>query len=206
MESVMILPKKRSTSRSARIQNHTESMSIEIPTAPHKKLRLTNVYIPPANTSTGNVNENLTKTDNWPSTSSDMILGDFNAHSLLWDENTRNGTPDTRGTKIENWLAETEMACMNTGIPTYVNRSTARQSAPDISFVHSSLLDKVEWKTLDQLGSDHKPVVISYEDQMTKVNNKPKYKWKLTSADWEKYSQEVESSILKEYSKMKSTN
>ena len=92
---------------------------------------------------------------------------------------------------------------MNTGIPTYVNRSTARQSAPDISFVHSSLLDKVEWKTLDQLGSDHKPVVISYEDQMTKVNNKPKYKWKLTSADWEKYSQEVESSIPKEYSKMK---
>ena len=183
--------------------NHTESMSIEIPTAPHKKLRLTNVYIPPANTSTGNVNENLTKTDNWPSTSSDMILGDFNAHSLLWDENTRNGTPDTRGTKIENWLAETEMACMNTGIPTYFNRSTARQSAPDISFDHSSLLDKVEWKTLDQLGSDHKPVVISYEDQMTKVNNKPKYKWKLTSADWEKYSQEVESSIPKEYSKMK---
>ena len=38
---------------------------------------------------------------------------------------------------------------------------------------------------------------------MTKVNNKPKFKWKLSSADWEKYSDEVESTIPKEYSRMK---
>ena len=50
---------------------------------------------------------------------------------------------------------------------------------------------------------DHKPIIITYEDQITKVNSKPKYKWKLSSADWDKYSEEVESIIPKEYSKMK---
>ena len=38
-----------------------------------------------------------------------------------------------------------------------------------------------------------------YEDEMTKVNDKPKFKWKLSSADWEKYSDEVESTIPREY-------
>ena len=92
---------------------------------------------------------------------------------------------------------------MCTGDSNYVNMSTGKLSAPDISFIHSALLDKVTWKTLDQLGSDHKPIIITYEDQITKVNSKPKYKWKLSSADWDKYSEEVESIIPKEYSKMK---
>ena len=37
---------------------------------------------------------------------------------------------------------------------------------------------------------------------MTRVNNKPKYKWKLASADWDKYSQDVEDAIPKNYNKM----
>ena len=116
-------------------------MGVEIPTAPHKKIRLTNVYIPPPNTSSGNVDENNTCTDNWPSKNHDILLGNFNAHSLIWDDNNRNSKTDTRGKKIEDWLSETEMSCLNAGTPTYVNRSTGKQSAPDISFIHSSLLD-----------------------------------------------------------------
>ena len=182
---------------------HTESMGVEIPTAPHKKIRLTNTYIPPPNTSSGNVDENNTCTDNWPSKNHDILLGDFNAHSLIWDDTNRNNNTDTRGKKIEDWLSETEMSCLNAGTPTYVNRSTGKQSAPYTSFIHSSLLDKVTWKSLDQLGSDHKPIIITYEDQLTKVNSKPRYKWKLSSADWAKYSAEIEDKIPKEYATMK---
>ena len=120
--------------------------------------------------------ETHTSTEKWPSENQDILLGDFNAHSLLWDDNTRNGTTDIRGRKIEDWLTETDMSCLNTGKPTAVNRSTGKPSAPDISFIHSALLDKITWKTLDQLGSDHKPILITYEDQLTKVNEKPRYK------------------------------
>ena len=47
------------------------------------------------------------------------------------------------------------------------------------------------------LGSDHNPILITYEDEMVRVNNKPKFKWKLDSADWEKYMQDVEDTIPK---------
>ena len=93
------------------------------------------------------------------------------------------------------------MASLNTGEATHVNRSTGTLSAPDITFAHSSMMNKLSWRTLNVLGSDHKPILITYEDEMIRVNNKPKYKWKLGSADWEKYSQEVEDSIPKTYDK-----
>ncbi len=35
------------------------------------------------------------------------------------------------------------------------------------------------------------------------MNSKSRNKWKLSTADWEKYSAEVESTIPKEYSKKK---
>ena len=173
-------------------------MTVEIPTSAHGKIRITNLYIPPTNSA----DEEHISTDNWPSKNHVLILGDFNAHSLLWDDNTRDGTPDRRGKKIEDWLAETGMACINSGEPTFVSRSNGRETAPDISLLHSSLLDKVTWKTSNKLGSDHKPIIITYEGEMIRVNQKAKLKWKLETADWEKYTNDVESKIPKEYSRM----
>ena len=37
---------------------------------------------------------------------------------------------------------------------------------------------------------------------MIRVNQKAKLKWKLETADWEKYTNDVESKIPKEYSRM----
>ena len=94
--------------------------------------------------------------------------------------------PTEEGKKIEDWVADTGMASLNTGEATHTNRSTGKLTAPDITFVHSSMMDKLSWRTLNMLGSDHKPILITYEDEMVRVNNKPKFKWKLESADWEK--------------------
>ena len=118
--------------------------------------------------------------EKWPCKEFDLILGDINAHSLLWDNNTKDGKPDARGEKIENWLADHGMECMNNGEPTHVSRNTGRQGTPDVSLIHPSLLDKISWETVNELGSDQKPIIITYdEDEMTKVNSKPRYKWKM---------------------------
>ena len=178
----------------ADLDKHTEWNAVEIPMTSHHKLRLTNIYIPPDNTRCID-NEDAITTENWPCKGNDIVLGDFNAHSSLWDDNTKNGISDRRARKIEDWLAETGMASLNTGEATHVSRSTGTLSAPDITFAHSSMMDKLSWKTLNVLGSDHKPILITYEDEMIRVNNKPKYKWKLGKADWENYSQDVEDSI-----------
>ena len=59
----------------------------------------------------------------------------------------------------------------------------------------------------DELGSDHKPIIITYEGTGTipKVNNTPKYKWHLKKADWAKYQQEIENNIPTNY-KNRNTN
>ena len=109
---------------------------------------------------------------------------------------------DRRGEKIEDWLAENNMACINTGEATHVSRSTGKEGAPDTSFIHSSLLDKVSWKTTNKMGSDHKPIIITYEDQMTKIETKTKYKWKISKADWEKFTDLIEQKIPQNFKRM----
>ena len=180
------------------LDKHTEWNAVEIPMTPHHKLRLTNIYIPPDNPRCID-NEDAITMENWPCKGNDILLGDFNAHSSLWDDST--DASDRRGRKIEDWIADTGMASLNTGEATHTNRSTGKLTAPDITFVHSSMMDKLSWRTLNMLGSDHKPILITYEDEMVRVNNKPMFKWKLESADWEKYSQDVEDSIPKTYDK-----
>ena len=170
-------------------------MTIEIPTTAKKKIRLTNLYIPPTNT----VVEDSISPENWSCKEGDIILGDVNAHSLLWDENTRDDRTDKRAEKIESWLADHDMACVNDGQPTHVHRTSGKESAPDITFVHSSLLDKVTWKSINDLGSDHKPIILTYEDEMAKVNNKPRFKWMMKDADWENFEKDIEQAIPSKY-------
>ena len=129
-------------------------------------------------------------------------MGDINAHSTIWDDNARNGVTDRRGEKIEDWLAENNMACINTGEATHISRSTGKEGTPDTSFIHSSLLDKVSWKTTNKMGSDHKPIIITYEDQMMKIKTRTKYKWKISEADWEKFTNEIEQKIPQNFKRM----
>ena len=178
----------------------TEWNSIEVPLSNNTKLRLTNIYVPPP-TSTS-VDENNFSPDLWPKREYDILLGDINAHSTIWDDIARNDVTDRRGEKIEDWLAENNMACINTGEATHVSRSTGKEGTPDTSFIHSSLLDKVSWKTTNKMGSDHKPIIITYEDQMMKIKTRTKYKWKISEADWEKFTNEIEQKIPQNFQRM----
>ena len=81
-------------------------MTTKILTTAKKKIPLTNIYIPPTNT----VVEDSISPEKWPCKEGDIILGDINAHSPLWDENTRDDRADKRAEKIESWLADNDMA------------------------------------------------------------------------------------------------
>ena len=62
--------------------NFTEWLTVEIPTRANRRIRLTNIYIPPMNT----VVEDSFSPEKWPCKEFDLILGDINAHSLLLNE------------------------------------------------------------------------------------------------------------------------
>jgi hypothetical protein len=176
----------------------TEWATIEIPVRGKEKIRITNLYIPP-HSSNPEMISNI-KPDKWPRKEFDIVLGDINAHSTLWDHSAK---PDSRGDLVEEWLAEHDMHCLNSGEPTQYSKANDSYSAPDVSMVHSSRLDKFTWKIVDELGSNHKPLLITYEDDINiqKVNNQAKYKWKLNKADWEKYTQEIEDKLPEQYKK-----
>ena len=91
---------------------------------------------------------------------------------------------------------------INTGEATYVSRSSGTEAAPDTSFINSSLLDKVSRKTTNKMGSDHKPIMITYEDHMMKIKTKTKYKWRISEAYWEKFTDEIEQKIPQNFKRM----
>ena len=64
----------------------SEWISVEIPTKANKKIRLTNLYIPPVRSSakkTARQKKSKVSADKWPITASDCLFGDFNAHSEI---------------------------------------------------------------------------------------------------------------------------
>ena len=103
---------------------------------------------------------------------------------------------------IEQWLMETEMACLNDGRPTRNARKDDQlDTAPDLSIVHATLVEKFTWEPLDITGSDHKPILITYKDEFDtpEVNNTTRYKWKLAKGDWEKFTEQVERDLPTDY-------
>jgi len=128
----------------------------------------------------------------WPQKEHDIVCGDINAHSLLWDDSKRT---DKRGRIVEEWLADSNMLPLNDGTPTHTNRSSGTESAPDVTLVHSTLMDKMTWERVEDLSSDYHPIIITYRDNIPRVNDKPVYKWKLKEANWDSYREEIEKSI-----------
>ncbi len=86
------------------------------------------------------------------------------------------------------------MTHINNGSPTHM-----AGTAPDTSFVSPELLDKMEWETVNELGSDHMPIILTYHDDIPRVNENPKYKWRLKDANWEAFEREVEANIPTHY-------
>ena len=190
--------------------HYTEFQTIELPTENQNPLSLTNVYVPPISTDKGDnrwrkQEEAKISLKNWPHGDNNIILGDINAHSPKWEVNCNNNTSDRRGKKFDEWLDQTRMVPLNTGDYTLTRKSgrgapgSRLQSSPDITFASPALLDKLEWKTINDLGSDHLPIIITYDTSLPKVNTKSVYKWKLEDADWRAFTSEVERNLPKIY-------
>merc|ERR1712074_161359 len=81
-----------------------------------------------------------------------ILLGDFNAHSPLWGDETLN----SRGKIIEDFIAQTNLCIFNDQSPTYVNPGTLKITSVDLIFA-----SEPSWTTLDDLHhSDHFPITI----------------------------------------------
>ncbi|GFR07904.1 fibroblast growth factor receptor 3 [Trichonephila clavata] len=138
-----------------------------------------NVYLPP--NAPLNFRELQELIDQLPSPF--ILLGDFNAHHLLWgcqDVNSREKV-------VEKLLTELDLTLLNDGSNTYFHSPTQSFSAIDLSICSPSLLLDLTWSVLgNPLGSDHFPVVISYATPIACATLRQP-RWKFDQADWETF-------------------
>ena len=88
-----------------------------------------------------------------------FILGDFKYHHSLWDSR---GTSDTRREEVFDWIISSDLLSLNDpNALTPLHRSTGSRSPPDISFASFSFALSCSWKVLQNLGSDHLPILLS---------------------------------------------
>ena len=101
-----------------------------------------------------------------------FILGDCNHHHPLWDSK---GTSDLCGEKAFDWIISSELLPLNNSdISTFLHCSFDSRSSPDISFAPSSLALSCSWEVLQDLGSDHLPILLTVAlSPIFRANNRP---------------------------------
>ena len=95
----------------------------------------------------------------FPSSRNLFILGDINCHHPLRDSRV---TSDPCGEEVFDWVISSDLLLLNgSDTPTLFHRSSASRSSPDISFAPSSLALSCSWEVLQDLSSDHLPILLS---------------------------------------------
>ena len=88
-----------------------------------------------------------------------FILGDFNCHHPLWDSRV---TSDPGEEEVFDWVISSDLLPLNDpDTHTLLHHSSGSRSSPDISFAPSSLAFSCSWEVLQDLGSDHLPILLS---------------------------------------------
>ena len=117
-----------------------------------------NVYAPPICSSPTDGRTDSFSPSILPSSRNLFILGDLNCHHPLWDSR---GTSDPRGEEVFDWVISSDLLPLNDpDTPTLFHRSSGSRSSPDISFA-PTLAFSCSWEVLQDLGSDHQPILLS---------------------------------------------
>ena len=152
-------------------------------------LIITNVYILLARCCTGGYNQSL---DHLMMTTDTLILGDFNWSPLIvvfkFNRFERH--------MLESMVSGYNFDILNWDSPTRLP-GNANQSSPDVSLASASLITSTNWQTKTNLGSDHLPILISLQIDVTINPIEHRSSINLKKANWDRYSREIESKLSK---------
>ena len=150
-------------------------------------LIITNVYIPSASSSTRGYNPSL---DHLMMTTDTLILGDFNAHHSSW----YSSSTDTRGTMLESMVSGSNFGILNWDSQQDC-RAMPTQIPHNVSLASASLITSTNWQTKTNLGSDHLPILISLQMDVTITPIQHRTSINLKKANWDRYSRDIEDKL-----------
>ena len=88
-----------------------------------------------------------------------FILGDVNFLHFLYD---LKGTFEPRGEEVLDWVISSDLLPLNNPyIPTLSRCFSGSRYSPNIIFATSSLALSCSWEVLQDLGSDHLPILLT---------------------------------------------
>jgi len=144
-----------------------------------------NVYNPCQNISTAELNHYFSQMG-----PSRLIVGDFNAHSQMWEPNK---TSNMTGRSMEDVLLNDPSLCLLTpaSLPTFYSVYHNSFSTLDLSIIASQLCPVSSVHTGDDLGSDHYPVFTCVGVEPSTVKYKVRSSWKFEDSSWGKWSTQL---------------
>ena len=165
-----------------------EILTVKLEPKSCRNLSFANVYCPPTR---GDRRGQEFDTSELPDTKDAIIGGYLNIHSNVWDHWQ---PEDQMGFEVEAWMTAKDFGVANDGTATRINAGTGGCSAPDITLVHNSLMEKVEWSTTECMGSDHLPIVIDIECNIATINPPPvtELRWNWSSANFTAFTKTIE--------------
>ena len=184
------------------IPNHIDNSNIElliqkIHLSNTKHLHIANIYIPPRNTRNPNHNnedQTIEQCLQYITTNTNTILtGDINAHSQTW----YSAYNDHRGEIISTYITNSNHTFLNTNTPTRKpNNINQQNTSPDITTIEEHLKRHTTWNTLNELHSDHLPILITFN---TKSNFRiQQHRHTYTNykrANWTEFTREIENKL-----------
>jgi exonuclease III len=170
-----------------------EGQNVIIHLNPSTSVHCTNIYRPPLRQVAGDTRVNEYLPDVLPHKRNGIIMGDFNLQSATWSagSHTKREAED-----LEDWCVRNNFQIINSGEPTHVNRGSGNKNAPDISITHESLTDSCKWEVLEDLSSDHCPIVVTVNVDRYRTSDTPALQWCWKKADWTLFQNLVNRSIV----------
>ncbi|GIY22810.1 RNA-directed DNA polymerase from mobile element jockey [Caerostris darwini] len=121
-----------------------------------KPLNILNMYHPPDATGLPNNLANLL-------IGSTICIGDLNAKHTVWGCSSDN----KRGCDLLNLIDDKGFLFLNDVTPTHSSFSYNTREALDVSFVSPDNSPSCNWSVLDNIGSDHLPVLIEFNKRQS---------------------------------------
>jgi hypothetical protein len=116
-----------------------------------------------------------------------LIVGDFNAHSPIWEPGK---ISNQSGKSLENILLNNTMLSMLTppSLPTFYSAHHNSFSTLDLSIVSTNLLPLASVHTGGDMGSDHYPVTTCLGAEVSTVQYRARPSWKFKNESWGAWS------------------
>lgn len=178
-----IFVKDQLPQREIKLNTNLQAKAVRVST--HKAVTYCSVYLPPGDKVSLGQLKDLHNQLPPPF----LILGDFNAHSPLWG----NQTQDTRGKVVEDFLFQTNTCILNDSTPTYLIPSSLKTTSVDLTLCSPDLASELNWAVLDDThGSDHFPIKIQAETPQTSTS--PNF-FNFKKASWSSFSEECKTNL-----------